>query len=78
VLDSRGSEHLRHLAQPVELYSVRLDQDARLAIDPVCHMAVDPARVAAVRRHAGTERYFCSDACAQAFEADPLRYVRTS
>lgn len=78
VLDFRGSERLRHLAQPVELYSVRLDQDARLAIDPVCHMAVDPARAAAVRKHAGAERYFCSDACAQAFEADPLRYVRTS
>ena len=74
VLDFRGRERLRHVAQPVELYAVRL-QAVGLAVDPVCHMAVEPARAAAVREHAGAWLYFCSDECAVAFDQEPQRYL---
>lgn len=47
---------------------------ADLAIDPVCHMRVDPASAAATRRHNNTEYAFCSARCARKFESDPGRY----
>lgn len=37
-------------------------------VDPICGMAVDPATAAAHRRRDGRDYYFCSDACAVAFE----------
>jgi adenylate cyclase len=74
VLDARGTERLRHVAQPVDLYAVRLE-DPRLVIDPVCHMAVDPDQAAAVREERGVRYHFCSLDCAQAFENEPRRYV---
>lgn len=45
------------------------------AIDPVCHMTVDKSAPAARRTHAGTEYYFCSAGCADAFEQDPDKYL---
>jgi Cu+-exporting ATPase len=45
------------------------------AVDPVCHMKVDPKKAAATRIHAGKTYYFCSTGCAKAFEGDPKRYV---
>lgn len=47
---------------------------ADLAVDPVCHMRVDPANAAATRRHNETEIFFCSSRCARRFESDPGRY----
>jgi P-type Cu+ transporter len=43
--------------------------------DPVCGMAVDPARAAATAAHAGKARYFCSTGCAAKFRADPAKYL---
>jgi adenylate cyclase len=75
VLDARGIERLRHVGEPIELWAVRLE-DPRLLVDPVCHMALDPARAEASRQHDGVEHRFCSQECAEAFERDPGRYVR--
>ena len=44
------------------------------AIDPVCGMAVDPARPAATCAHDGRTFCFCSTGCAAAFDAYPHRY----
>jgi len=44
-------------------------------IDPVCGMTVEPASAAARIDHAGHRYYFCSRHCAQAFTADPQRYL---
>jgi YHS domain-containing protein len=44
-------------------------------VDPVCGMHVAPARAATTRTHAENTYYFCAVACAEAFEADPGRYV---
>ncbi len=75
VLDARGTERLRHVAQPVELYAVRLE-DPLLVIDPVCHMAVDPDQAAEVREERGVRQYFCSLECAETFERAPQRYLQ--
>jgi len=43
--------------------------------DPVCGMAVDPARAASRADHAGTTYCFCSQGCAAKFQAAPDRYL---
>ena len=47
------------------------------AVDPVCHMTIDPDHAAAHRRYEGTDFYFCNTACAEEFDADPDRYAQT-
>ena len=42
--------------------------------DPVCGMTVDPAKAAATREHDGQTFYFCSQHCAEAFDAEPHKY----
>jgi Cu+-exporting ATPase len=48
--------------------------DATLVTDPVCGMTIDPKTAATTREHAGTTFYFCSNGCAEKFDADPHRY----
>jgi len=75
--ESRGRQVLRNVAEPIEIFAaVRVDETAdRLAIDPVCQMAVDPER--AVGRLLVDEKahYFCSLTCAAAFAQHPERYA---
>lgn len=44
-------------------------------IDPVCGMYVDPARAAASRDLDGRSYFFCSERCAQKFDADAPAYL---
>lgn len=44
-------------------------------IDPVCQMAVDPAKAPAKYCHNGVEFYFCAQGCKAAFEANPNKYT---
>jgi adenylate cyclase len=74
LLDPHGTVRLRHVAEPIQLCAVRLD-DPDLPIDPVCHMALDPARAATSREHQGSRYRFCSHACAEVFDQDPARYL---
>ncbi|THG31022.1 heavy metal translocating P-type ATPase [Naasia lichenicola] len=46
-----------------------------LVTDPVCGMNIDPETAAATRKLDGATFYFCSIGCANAFDADPHRYV---
>ncbi len=48
---------------------------AGIAIDPVCGMAVDPARAAATSEWEGGRLHFCSPACARAFLDEPERFA---
>jgi Cu+-exporting ATPase len=50
------------------------DRDAP-AKDPVCGMGVDPANAPARREHAGETYLFCSQRCAEKFEAAPENYL---
>jgi xanthine dehydrogenase accessory factor len=46
------------------------------AVDPVCGMTVTADASGRPLRHDGTDYYFCSAACRQAFEKDPDAYLR--
>ena len=48
------------------------------SIDPVCGMQLLPAAAAATRTVQGTEFAFCSLPCAERFDQDTERYLRTS
>jgi xanthine dehydrogenase accessory factor len=45
------------------------------AVDPVCHMDVDPATTPLHASHAGTTYYFCSEGCLRRFEENPEEFV---
>src|SRR5436190_13893386 len=49
---------------------------AGVEIDPVCGMAVDPARAAGQADHGGRRYYFCCARCRERFVADPGRYLK--
>ncbi|MGH7814182.1 MAG: heavy metal translocating P-type ATPase [Candidatus Binataceae bacterium] len=46
------------------------------AIDPVCRMAVDPAKTKWSLPLDGKTYYFCCDGCLGMFKADPARYLK--
>jgi cytochrome c oxidase assembly protein subunit 15 len=74
-----GPRTLKGLVQPQELYAVRTvgrATSARLR-DPVCHMELSPAEVAARLQTGGVERVFCSEACLRRFVAAPEQYPST-
>ena len=47
-----------------------------MALDPVCGMAVDPAKAAGRFEYKGTTYHFCSQHCLRAFKADPEKYLK--
>lgn len=75
--------HLTRLATGVALFAAALGWSAveaapEKAICLVCqvtHGETEEEPVKAVRTHAGKEYGFCSEKCAQAFEADPAAYI---
>jgi Cu+-exporting ATPase len=46
-----------------------------MATDPVCGMRIDTDDAAATADYEGTTYYFCSEACHDAFVADPTSYA---
>jgi YHS domain-containing protein len=48
------------------------------SFDLVCGMPVPQGSAAPTRTHRGTPYYFCSSACAEAFEADPEKYLASA
>ena len=46
-----------------------------MVTDPVCGMRIDPDDAAATAEHEGSTYYFCSEACRDAFVADPAAYL---
>lgn len=75
-----GAKRFKNVKEPVRVYaavdSSQPDRERGLATDPVCRMAVDPARSDWQREHRGVTHCFCSEACATAFDADPEHYHR--
>ncbi len=43
--------------------------------DPVCGMAVDPARTKHSTSHEGTDYFFCNAGCLERFRRDPAKYL---
>ena len=62
---------------------VRGDTDERVAkgeqmameVDPVCGMRIDSEEAAGTIEYGGKTFYFCSQACFDAFQADPVSYA---
>src|SRR6266516_7419921 len=52
------------------------DKTDTLIKDPVCGMAVDPATAKQHRAHGGQTYYFCSQHCAEKFEAAPEKFLQ--
>lgn len=76
--ESRGRQTLRNVRDPVELVAaVRQGHttDARLAVDPVCQMVVDPDHSTGRLKYEGTAYFFCTLTCAAAFARHPERYA---
>jgi class 3 adenylate cyclase/YHS domain-containing protein len=72
--EPRGRRPLRNVREAVELFAaVRVGQDTtrRLAIDPVCRMAVDPDHAAGRLVYDGTTYFFCTLGCAGEFAQQP-------
>jgi class 3 adenylate cyclase/YHS domain-containing protein len=77
-LRPRGRRRLRNLSGPVGLFEASCEFSglvARLPLDPVCRMAVDPNHEAGRLAYEGVEYHFCSLECAQAFAEHPERYA---
>jgi Cu+-exporting ATPase len=53
------------------------DEAARLGRDPVCGMAVDPAKTSHHAEHDGQSYHFCSAGCRQKFLSDPGKYLNS-
>jgi adenylate cyclase len=76
-LHEHGRHALRNVSEHVLLYAAVRAGDRStqgLPIDPVCRMAVDPARSAGTLVHGGVEYTFCSLDCARRFAAAPERH----
>jgi len=48
---------------------------SKMALDPVCHMEVDPVSTPLHVAHGGTTYYFCSESCLRRFEATPDAFL---
>ena len=46
-----------------------------MVTDPVCGMQIDTEEAAATADHGGVTYYFCSQACHDAFVADPASFM---
>lgn len=46
-------------------------------IDPVCGMSVEPDQTNLVSVHEGCSYWFCAEACRDAFQANPRKYLES-
>lgn len=77
-LAPRGRQTLKNVGEPVMIYAASASGDRTaegLPMDPVCWMAVDPARAAGTLVHLGVRYEFCSLRCAGIFADAPERFV---
>jgi adenylate cyclase len=74
----RGAQRFKNVGESVDLWAVIVESDrgeGGLPLDPVCRMAIDPARSAHHVVHRGVQYHFCSERCAMAFRNDAARFV---
>jgi adenylate cyclase len=71
-----GSVTLRNVAEPVDIYDVRVEAThAEAAVDPVCKMRSPGDGSGAVLSWQGQEIWFCGLPCVARFAATPQRYM---
>jgi adenylate cyclase len=74
----RGEERFKNLTAAVRVYAAYPESrppSGEWPIDPVCRMAVDPARSAGTLIHRGVEYHFCSLECAGRFAGEPANFA---
>lgn len=47
----------------------------KMAIDPICKMAVDEKTAKLVSEYKGKKYYFCAPGCKKAFDENPEKYL---
>jgi len=79
-LEKLGPRRFRNVSEPAILYrALRWEVDAHsLTVDPVCRMAVAADEAAGWLKYEGRKYTFCSLKCAQAFAAEPDRYLASA
>ncbi len=75
-----GAVELRNIAQPVDLFAVRVPEvSATVAVDPVCQMRVPVTGPAAIALEwSGHTVHFCGLPCVRAFAEHPENYLTPS
>jgi P-type Cu+ transporter len=58
--------------------SVNQKTSKQLAQDAVCRMIVDPRKAAGSFKYNGQTYFFCSVACLEKFQADPIRFLSST
>jgi adenylate cyclase len=74
-----GRHALKGIEEPVLIYFAVPGGEQSpegLPLDPVCHMAVDPERAAAIVMHEGVRYYLCTPQCARRFINRPEQFVQ--
>ncbi|MGD0396077.1 MAG: YHS domain-containing protein [Nitrososphaerales archaeon] len=51
---------------------------AKMAVDPICGMTVDPGKTPFVSEYRGTKVYFCCAGCKKVFDRDPAAHLLPS
>ena len=46
-----------------------------MAVDPFCHMDVEPDKAAASSEYKGESYYFCNKLCKEKLDQDPEKYL---
>lgn len=79
-LEKLGPRRFRNVAEPVTVFrALRWAGDRHtLTVDPVCRMAVAADEAAGWLQYEGRKYTFCSLRCAEAFAADPGRYLTSA
>jgi YHS domain-containing protein len=54
---------------------VQRDEEATMALDPVCMMEITPDSAEAQLLYEGETIYFCCDECKRIFDADPETFL---
>ena len=54
---------------------VQRDEEATMALDPVCMMEITPDSAEAQLVYEGETIYFCCDECKRIFDADPETFL---
>jgi adenylate cyclase len=75
-VESRDRQSFKNVGAPVPIFALTAarPRPARLSMDPVCRMAVDPVRAATIHHLAGGSVHFCATRCADLFDQHPERY----
>lgn len=71
-----GSHKLKNVIDRIEIFELQPASDDRtVAVDPVCHMHLDPGKSVAKYVHNGITFHFCSQQCMKLFAESPGTFL---